>query len=708
MEAMYKILDHFEKTGKYVVLANWDRGGGAFCPDGKNWLAQKKPDGSDYSMSDRDRLYVTDLEEYTESIAAIMYHLKVEKGYNCVKGISFWNEPEHLIDYENVLTSVYNSLGGHFRRLGIRDKVLIQAYDGSTFWNNEKGWVDDQVSRMISKCGDNMDIIAIHDYFSRMDSLKNTPDGVTHGTLSEFQLPRLIKPAVTQATSDGKERIVVMGELGTFAFGGKDETTQKNYKLQLHNAEAIIMGLNNGVKGFGNWVYNLVYHKYYAMLEVGKNQYREFTPDDTNYYPTSLYTKYIKSGSDVVETSVSGLSDSDGQRVHCVSVKKDNDITVLLVNDASTPAAVKLQGLPEKTFYQHYVQDGKTDRIYPGVNYEPAKNNEICLRPQSITVLTTYSYGTQTVRETQEEIRFKDQDLKAYYNFEIGSQMGMDISGNNNSLVSTKSKPVQISTDNTDLKLGKAAKFNAQSALMPLGAAYDQMDFIDNLDEYTLSMFFQNTKECAGGILFNNKYLNDEGIRVSVKKGTVTEEAELWLDYSYINSVGSTQNFLQCVKLIPAVSGETDQSWHHVALVVNKKANSIKLYFDGIAVHENRNLQKLLADSQKYPASFGAMIDPRGPASSYRFDGALDEIRVYSFAANNEEVAILSQNGLLTHLFGDANDDGELNVLDAVQLRNYLLNALWTSDSVVISFDIDNNRVIDIFDLCIIKDLILD
>ncbi|MBE6903644.1 MAG: hypothetical protein E7480_03455 [Ruminococcaceae bacterium] len=400
MEAMYKILDHFEKTGKYVVLANWDRGGGEYCPDGQNWLSLKKPDGSDYGLSDRDRLYVTDLEEYTESMAAIMYHLKVEKGYNCVKGISFWNEPEGLIDYENVLASVYNSLGAQLRRLGIRDKVLIQAFDGATFWNNEKGWVDDQVSRLISKCGDNMDIISLHDYFSRMDYLKNTPDGITHGTLSDFQLPRLINPAVTQAKADGKDRIVVMGELGTFAFGGNVETRDKNYKLQLHNAEAIISGLNNGVKAFGNWIYNLVYHKYYAMLDVGKNRFneREFSPDDINYYPTSLYTKYIKSGSDVVKTSVSGLKDSNGQRVHCVTVKKGDDVTVLLVNDASRAASVKLQGLPSKTFYHHYVYNGKTDRIYPGINYEPAKNNEIFLRPQSITVLTTYSYGTQTVR----------------------------------------------------------------------------------------------------------------------------------------------------------------------------------------------------------------------------------------------------------------------------------------------------------------------
>ena len=398
MQAMYKILDHFEKTGKYVIIANWDRGSANFCPNNDNWMSQKKADGSSYDFTVRDKLYVNDLEEYTESLAAIMYHLKVEKKYDCVKGISFWNEPEGLTDYENVLTDVYNSLGAQLTRLGIRDQVMIQAYDGSVFWNSGKGWVDDQVSRMLPKCGDNMDIISIHDYFSRMDYLENVPDGVTHGTLTNFQLPKLIQPAVSQASADGKERIVVMGELGTFAFGGNVETHEKGFPLQLHNAEAIISGLNHGVKGFGNWIYNHPYHNYYSMLEVGKENYRDFTPDSVNYYPTSLYTKYIQRGSNVVKTAVSGASDDMGQRVHCTAVKKGNDVTVLLVNDASTAATVRLEGLPQKTFHHHYVTKNKTDRIYPGINFEPAKNNEISLRPQSITVLTTYTYGTQTVR----------------------------------------------------------------------------------------------------------------------------------------------------------------------------------------------------------------------------------------------------------------------------------------------------------------------
>lgn len=398
MEAMYKILDHFEKTGKYVIIANWDRGAANFCPNNDNWMSKKKPDGSSYDFTVRDQLYVNDLEEYTESLAAIMYHLKAEKKYDCVKGISFWNEPEGLNDYENVLTDVYNSLGAQLNRLGIRDKVLIQAYDGSVFWNNSKGWVDDQVSRMLPKCGNNMDIISIHDYFSRMDYLENEPDGITHGTLSNFQLPKLINPAVSQASADGKDRIVVMGELGTFAFGGNVETHEKGFPLQLHNAEAIISGLDHGVKGFGNWIFNQPYHNYYSMLEVGKENYRDFTPDSVNYYPTALYTKYIQRGSDVVKATVSGLSDEKGQRVHCTAVKKGNDITVLLVNDASVGATVKLIGLPKKTFRYHYVTNGKTDRIYPGISFDAAKSDEVSLRPQSITVLTTYTYGTQTVR----------------------------------------------------------------------------------------------------------------------------------------------------------------------------------------------------------------------------------------------------------------------------------------------------------------------
>ena len=66
---------------------------------------------------------------------------------------------------------------------------------------------------------------------------------------------------------------------------------------------------------------------------------------------------------------------------------------------AASPANVAISGADtSKTYRCHYVTDKKCDRIYPGGTYDLGKTKTVSLRPKSIMVLTTYTYGTQTVR----------------------------------------------------------------------------------------------------------------------------------------------------------------------------------------------------------------------------------------------------------------------------------------------------------------------
>jgi hypothetical protein len=312
LEAMYKILDYFEKHNKYVIIANWDRGTSQFCPGSNYWLLKKKEDGTYYSFQERDRLYVNDLEEYTESLAAIMYHLIVEKGYTCVRGISFWNEPEGLIDYEDVLVSVYESLGKQLERFDIREKVLIQAFDGAVFWNLDKhnktgnGWEPDQVEKIIDRCGESIDIISIHNYNSAfvydMDNKKS------QGTIKTHLIEKFVKSAVKQAKSDDRERIVILEEIGSHTYCAKDELSEQDFVQRLHNAEATVAALNNNVKALGYWAYNHTYHRHYSMLGFDEVNKYHFIPDNTNYYPVALICRYIRQGSDIMDTTVKGFA----------------------------------------------------------------------------------------------------------------------------------------------------------------------------------------------------------------------------------------------------------------------------------------------------------------------------------------------------------------------------------------------------------------
>ena len=189
LEAFYKLLDHFEERGLYVVLGNWDNGSEAlgFCPNNENWLAATDANGK--KLGRGNDLNVISLDEYAETFAAIMYHLKVEKGYDCIKGISFYNEPEQLKGGQKTLVDVYNKIAEHLTRLGVREDTLIQAYDGPVFWMAADNGNPNRITNMDKLCGDAMDIIAYHCYLSTIESGQKNEGADVRGTVSTYMIP---------------------------------------------------------------------------------------------------------------------------------------------------------------------------------------------------------------------------------------------------------------------------------------------------------------------------------------------------------------------------------------------------------------------------------------------------------------------------------------------------------------------------------------
>jgi len=397
MAAMYKLLDHWEKQNKYVILGNWDAGKNNFCPDGKMWLREKDENGND--IFDHTKLCAVSIPEYTESLAAIMYHLKKEKKYNCVKGISFYNEPEQFSNYYNVLAQVYNLLGYQLEQLGIRDMVKIQAFDGAIFWNREDEAVKNGVEKLLNMTGKNIDIVSVHDYWTYFDYMKEKPTGV-HGTIEEFMINQEVKPALEQINAYNKEndgkRFFVMGEMGSFAYTDGD-SGEANYMQRLHNAEFTARAFNSGVKAVAYWVYNNNHHSHWRFLTFDKETDQHFIPEDVNYYPMSLVMKYIQNGSDIVMSTVDGATDTDGnQRIWCSVAKKEKDTTILIINDSNEDAVITINGIKKGTSMRKlFVSKEKTDKINIDGELKINNNLKISLEPLSITVLTTYSYGNE-------------------------------------------------------------------------------------------------------------------------------------------------------------------------------------------------------------------------------------------------------------------------------------------------------------------------
>ncbi|MHB0999697.1 MAG: hypothetical protein ACYC27_10675 [Armatimonadota bacterium] len=402
MSLMERLLSHWDKKDLYVVLGNWGTAPGNFCPNGDYWILNKDKNGKPIEIPDRTSLGVSNIDEYTESLAAIMYHLKKEKNYKCVKGISFFNEPEQFTNYFETLSGVYNSLGDQLTRLGIRDKVKIQAFDGAVFWNREMSGVPDSVTRMMKLSGKNIDIVSFHDYFTAFEYMKGR-EGI-HGTIQDFTINRTLLPAMEQANAGraaNNQIPIIAGEYGAFAFSNTNgDMSKANYIQRLHSAEAAVQLLNNGGKAIAYWIYNNNYHEYWRMLTFDEKNKRHFVPDKTNYYPLALVMKYIKRGSNIVRSDVSGAKDENGYpRVFVTTAVKGKDVTLLCVNDSDRIADIKLAGIKSgRKFRVHYVTPESYDRINYAGEISLTDGATVQLRPSSITVLTTYRYGSETVK----------------------------------------------------------------------------------------------------------------------------------------------------------------------------------------------------------------------------------------------------------------------------------------------------------------------
>ena len=86
------------------------------------------------------------------------------------------------------------------------------------------------------------------------------------------------------------------------------------------------------------------------------------------------------------------------------------------------------------------------------------------------------------------------------------------------------------------------------------------------------------------------------------------------------------------------------------------------------------------------------------------------DINITSFGLDQHNELLFCGNESiykLTSNQGDVNDDGQLNVLDIVQIVNYVLGNLQFSDSQISSADINDDGVINVLDIVTLVNMIL-
>jgi len=337
MRHHYRVLDLCEKNGIDVLWANWCIGDRA---TGVRWLAESvhKPkvvDTDDDPFTDAPY----DPEEFTESLAACLYHLKTVRGYTCVKQVSLWNEPDQgwsfnspSAKYPEGFWKYYDALGSRLKHLGLRDAVKIVGPETSSSSYETLP----ATGSYLKQYSPEVDILAHHDYIGYAD-YQRIDRGVPMGGAAA---------AYAQLKKKGS-RPVAVTEFGNMGNGaGEVAGDEAVWAGSLSACRLVIEGLNAGVAGFLRWEfkpYGVSWQNFGALTTLSRHHL--FKPYRPVFFPHALLCRAATRGARILRSTVSGGLDENGvRRVACAVLRqRDTGTTVLLVNDGFQAKRITLR-----------------------------------------------------------------------------------------------------------------------------------------------------------------------------------------------------------------------------------------------------------------------------------------------------------------------------------------------------------------------------
>ncbi len=370
MKRHYIFFDQAEKRGIRVLVTNWRLGARWMTDQDKNWILAH-PDNN---------------EEFAEAIATLIYHLKIEKKYQCIWALSLWNEPNGIwaytgpkSNYPETFWPLYLAVDKHLRKLGLRDDIQLLGPDTSTGGN------PGHILEMLDKYGSILDIICDHDY-SAFRGEKMDKSIVAYSKL----IDRL-------RSIPGKELPFVIGEFGNYGAGSQAvDVDTLVYDGALSTTAYLFRMLNHGAAGLARWefhIYGDTWRNFGALTQTDPDYV--FKPYGPVYYIHSVTSRYVKPGWKVKETTITG--DPEGIFSTALSSPENDDLTIMILNDKITPVTVKI--LVDKSLIKPILHHMSVSGPMPeGIQlYENILSGvgefEIILLPRSVTTLTSLPVG---------------------------------------------------------------------------------------------------------------------------------------------------------------------------------------------------------------------------------------------------------------------------------------------------------------------------
>lgn len=321
MQAVYRVLDELKSQQIDVnLVAGWK-----MTEEVQSWL------GFD-GLAKPETSAPTDLEEWAEWVSATLQQLIVHKGYDNIKYVTSYNEP-NLGDFETpahidqmaYYEAMYRAIHERLVADGLRSQIKLLGPDES----GGLPWMQYAAEQM----NDILDIYEGHAY------------GHNYTTLADWTSDRM---AYVQPT--GKPLMI------TEIAAPGDKTTPQN---AIELADLMVSGMRSGVSGILVWrladQYLVDPLNFLDSAEFGTWVWPENSavPRHT-YYTFGLFSRFTGAHSQVL------LTESDDPDLHVTSVKRpDGEYSVFVVNKSSSSKQVSLQFSEplHKPFHRHVYTD---------------------------------------------------------------------------------------------------------------------------------------------------------------------------------------------------------------------------------------------------------------------------------------------------------------------------------------------------------------
>ncbi len=292
MRSLYKTLNFYQKTGTRVILVNVD------------WLEESP---------------WKNIEGSTRAVLKLLEYLIKEKGYNCIQFWTLTNEPEltygwlKKVPFENYV-QIHRLVKRGLKERGLAVKIIASDEVESREWFSES----------VRSLYVTADSFSSHAYFSPRDMR----------LISDYFTDRL---GIIKRASFAKRDIpFFLCEFGFrgYDFGPRTNSLIENYEYGIYTAYLCIEALNSGVAAASLWclhhirLIDEINPGGGKMMNIGLWAYkdRNWQPFPV-FYLYRLFTRYVKSGSRVLKTSVSPVG-----MLKAACTEYENKYSLFIVN----------------------------------------------------------------------------------------------------------------------------------------------------------------------------------------------------------------------------------------------------------------------------------------------------------------------------------------------------------------------------------------